>query len=103
MKFHSNFQLSIGLHLLLHMKSLVEVESGIELLGSNKIKEENRSGAITEHKLNLDELSLLYNTNINFGISENEAQARYDLYGPNALTPPKKNLSGMIFHSYKCQ
>ncbi len=65
-------------------------ENNIESGSRHSIKEENRHGTITEHKLKINELSTLFKSNIHTGLSYFEAQTRYDLYGPNALTPPKK-------------
>jgi len=40
------------------------------------------------HKVSLDVLCKRFNTDLNRGLTDSQAKANYDQYGPNALTPP---------------
>merc|ERR1711992_91480 len=40
------------------------------------------------HKVSLDVLCNRFNTDLNRGLTDSQAKANYDQYGPNALTPP---------------
>ena len=40
------------------------------------------------HKVSLDVLCKRFDTDLNRGLSESQAKANYEQYGPNALTPP---------------
>lgn len=45
---------------------------------------------IDDHKISLAELSQRYGTNLDTGLTEEQAKAFLKKYGPNALTPPKQ-------------
>ncbi len=40
------------------------------------------------HKVSLDVLCKRFSTNLDRGLSDNQAKANNEQYGPNALTPP---------------
>jgi len=52
---------------------------------------------ITEHLLSLDELCTKLQTNLETGISDNEADVRLKRDGPNAFTPPKQTPKWVLF------
>merc|ERR1711910_311210 len=51
----------------------------------NELKQELE---IDVHKVSLDVLCKRFDTDLNRGLSESQAKANYEQYGPNALTPP---------------
>ena len=40
------------------------------------------------HKVSLDELCKRFKTDLNRGLTDSQAKANFEEYGPNALTPP---------------
>merc|ERR1711937_1031426 len=51
----------------------------------NELKQELE---LDVHKVSLDVLCKRFNTDLNRGLTDSQAKANYDQYGPNALTPP---------------
>ena len=52
---------------------------------------------IKEHLLSLEELSQKLNTNTEKGITESEAQIRYNRDGPNEFTRPKETSKIVLY------
>jgi sodium/potassium-transporting ATPase subunit alpha len=71
--------------------SVTKPQSFIEVKTFKTDAENNKfSGGITEHSIPLQDLENVLKTNFMNGLTSEMAEERFNAYGPNSLTPPKK-------------
>eukprot|EP00091_Calanus_sinicus_P002060 TRINITY_DN120_c0_g1_i8.p1 TRINITY_DN120_c0_g1~~TRINITY_DN120_c0_g1_i8.p1 ORF type:complete len:118 (-),score=20.73 TRINITY_DN120_c0_g1_i8:120-473(-) len=60
----------------------------------NELKQELE---IDVHRVSVDELLKRFNTNVERGLTDDQAKKNFAEYGPNALTPPPQHQNGSNF------